>query len=99
MVEGDLAPYGGVTTLMKFNSTSAIVRAIAAGVGPALLSSLSVAGGIREGRLAAVPISGQGFRRTLRAVWQSGAIPRVEARELLAIAAGQSADSEAISSL
>lgn len=81
-----LAPYGGVRTLMELNSTSAIVRAVEAGVGPALLSGLSVEGGIREGRLVSVPVLGQSLERRIRAVWMPSSVPRGEVQELLAIA-------------
>lgn len=91
VVSAALAPYGGVRTLMELNSTSAIVRAVEAGVGPALLSGLSVEAGIREGRLVAVPVLGQTLERCIRAVWLPSSPPRGEVRDLLSIAvSGQS---------
>ncbi len=81
-----LAPYGGVRTLMELNSTSAIVRAVEAGAGPALLSGLSVENGIREGRLVAVTVLGQSLTRQIRAVWMPSSVPRGEVQELLQIA-------------
>jgi DNA-binding transcriptional LysR family regulator len=73
--------------LAELSSTTAIKAAVAAGAGPAVLSSLAVAADLAAGTLCAVPVSGLDLRRTLRAVWPAGRRLAGPARDLLAIAA------------
>ena len=61
-----------VPPLAELSSTTAIKSAVAAGAGPAVLSSLAVAGELMAGTLRAVPVSGLDLRRDLRAVWPAG---------------------------
>ena len=57
---------------LQLASTTAIKGAVAAGVGPAVLSSLAVAGELAAGTLAAVGIAGVDLERRLAAVWPRG---------------------------
>ena len=76
-----------VPPLAELSSTTAIKAAVAAGAGPAVLSSLAVAADLAAGTLCAVPVSGLDLRRTLRAVWPAGRRLTGPARDLYAIAA------------
>ncbi|WP_336644577.1 LysR family transcriptional regulator [Microbacterium sp. USHLN186] len=71
-------------------STEAAVRSAAvAGIGPAVLSELSIADDVALGRLRALELSPQPLRRPIAAVWRGG--PRDLhglARELVEVAAG-----------
>ena len=62
-----------VPPLAELSSTTAIKAAVAAGAGPAVLSSLAVAADLAAGTLCAVPVSGLDLHRTLRAVWPAAA--------------------------
>ena len=81
------AGLGRVPPLAELSSTTAIKAAVAAGAGPAVLSSLAVAADLAAGTLCAVPVSGLDLRRTLRAVWPAGRRLTGPARDLYAIAA------------
>ena len=76
-----------VPPLAELSSTTAIKAAVAAGAGPAVLSSLAVAGDLAAGTLCAVPVSGLDLHRTLRAVWPACRRLTGPARDLFAIAA------------
>ena len=73
------------TPLLEVSSTTAVRAAVAAGVGPAVVSSLAVGDDLAAGRIVDVPVEGVDLRRTLRAVWGAGPLLG-GARELLAIA-------------
>jgi DNA-binding transcriptional LysR family regulator len=72
--------------LLELSSTTAIKHAVAAGSGPAVLSSLAVTTELAAGSLIAVPAAGLTLTRQLRAVWPSGAQLNGPARDLYAIA-------------
>jgi DNA-binding transcriptional LysR family regulator len=76
-----------VPPLAELSSTTAIKSAVAAGAGPAVLSSLAVAGELTAGALRAVPIIGLDLRRDLRAVWPTGRRLTGPAQDLYLIAA------------
>jgi DNA-binding transcriptional LysR family regulator len=76
-----------VPPLAELSSTTAIKAAVAAGAGPAVLSSLAVAADLAVGTLCAVPVSGLDLCRTLRAVWPAGRRLTGPAHDLYAIAA------------
>ena len=76
-----------VPPFAELSSTTAIKAAVAAGAGPAVLSSLAVAAELAAGTLCAVPVSGLDLHRTLRAVWPAGRRLAGPARDLFAIAA------------
>jgi DNA-binding transcriptional LysR family regulator len=76
-----------VPPLAELSSTTAIKAAVAAGAGPAVLSSLAVAAELAAGTLRAVPVTGVDLNRTLRAVWTAGRRLTGPARDLYAIAA------------
>ncbi|MHB8450483.1 MAG: LysR family transcriptional regulator [Mycobacteriales bacterium] len=78
----------GAAPLLELSSTTAIKRAVATGLGPAVISSLAVAQEVREGHLVACPVDGLELRRELRAVWPTGQNLAGPARELLGIARG-----------
>lgn len=85
---------------LELGSTTAVVQAVLAGTGPAVLSRLAVQSELTDGRLVRVPLGGQGtdhLRRTLRAVWLPLGPPKVgppkdPARALLGIAAARGAN-------
>ncbi|WP_033345682.1 LysR family transcriptional regulator [Catenuloplanes japonicus] len=58
--------------LLELSSTTAIKHAVAAGSGPAVLSSLAVTTELAAGTLVEVPIPGVRLERSLRAVWPTG---------------------------
>lgn len=70
----------------ELSSTTAIKAAVAAGAGPAVLSSLAVATDLAAGTLRAVPVIGLDLHRDLRAVWPAGRRLTGPARDLAAIA-------------
>jgi DNA-binding transcriptional LysR family regulator len=72
--------------LAELSSTTAIKAAVAAGVGPAVLSSLAVAAELSTGTLRPVTITGLDLNRTLRAVWTAGQRLAGPAADLYAIA-------------
>lgn len=67
------------------SSTAAVRSAAAAGVAPAVLSSLAVADDVAEGRLVRVPVSGIDTRRVIRAVWHAGRPLLGPARDFLGV--------------
>jgi DNA-binding transcriptional LysR family regulator len=71
----------------ELSSTTAIKAAVAAGAGPAVLSSLAVAAELSAVTLCAVPVTGVDLGRTLMAVWAEGRRLAGPARDLYAIAA------------
>lgn len=83
----DQAQLTPVQPLAELSSTTAIKSAVAAGVAPAVLSSLAVAGELIAGTLLAVPVNGLDLHRALRAVWPSGRRLTGPARNLYLIAA------------
>lgn len=72
--------------LLELSSTTAIKTAVAQGLGPAVLSSLAVAGELKEGILLSPTVTGLDLDRPLRAVWPRGQRPTGPARDLYAIA-------------
>ena len=76
-----------VDPVLELASTTAIKGAAADGVGPAVLSSLAVAGDLAAGTLVAVPVTGIALDRRLAAVWPRGRPLTGPAAELVALAA------------
>lgn len=74
------------TPVAQLSSNAAIVAAVAAGLGPAVLSNHAVRGALMDGRVLAVPVEGGQIERELRAVWM-GAPPRGVAGRLVDVAA------------
>ena len=76
--------------VVELSTATAVREAVRAGLGPAVLSALTVAGDLREHRLVEVPTTGVDLHRRLRAVWSGPAYPPAgPARDLLAVAAGR----------
>jgi DNA-binding transcriptional LysR family regulator len=73
--------------LAELSSTTAIKAAVAAGAGPAVLSSLAVAPELAAGTLRQVPVTGVDLRRTLMAIWTEGRRLTGPAGDLYAIVA------------
>ncbi|WP_238008503.1 LysR family transcriptional regulator [Dactylosporangium sp. AC04546] len=71
--------------MLELSSTTAIKHAVAAGSGPAVLSSLAVAGELAAGALVAVAVTGLPLRRSLRVVWPAGRQLTGPARDLYAV--------------
>lgn len=85
--ESAMARHGTpVTPLLELSTSGAVIAAVAAGAGPAILSSLAVRADLATGRVVAVDVPGVRFGRRLRAVWPRGQRPGGPARDLLAIA-------------
>lgn len=72
-----------VIALVELGSTTAIKTAVAAGLGPAVLSRLVVDSDVREGRLVEVPLQDISFKRSIRAVWPKGRSLSPSAKRLL----------------
>lgn len=71
--------------LAELDSNEAIVRAVAAGVGPAVLSEMAVASHVEAGTVASVEWDGPALERPLRAIWRGDTrVPRPVA-EFLAL--------------
>ena len=84
--------HGPLTTpLLELSSTTAIKNAVIGGAGPAVLSSLAVAGELAAGTLLAVPIRGLDLRRDLRAIWPAHQRLDGPAGDLVDTAAGRTA--------
>jgi DNA-binding transcriptional LysR family regulator len=75
-----------VAPLLELSTTRAVLAAVAAGAGPALVSELAVADDVTADRVRVVPVQGASFTRRLRAVWPRGQRPSAPARDLLEIA-------------
>lgn len=69
----------------ELNSNAAICGSVAAGLGPAVLSSLAVHEAINAGRLVPIELIGDPLRRSFRGIWH-GAHPIGAAGRLLQIA-------------
>jgi DNA-binding transcriptional LysR family regulator len=75
-----------VPPVAELSSTTAIKSAVAAGIGPAVLSSLAVAPELAAGTLCAVRVSGLDLTRALRAVSAAGRQLTGPAADLFTIA-------------
>ncbi|MCU1494313.1 MAG: putative LysR family transcriptional regulator [Acidimicrobiaceae bacterium] len=83
IVEEALARWGGVRTRLELGSPSAIRTAARRGEGPAVLSELTVADDLADGRLVAIDVEGLDLTRSFRAVWLSDRpLPSLAARLL-----------------
>lgn len=69
----------------EFDSNTAIVRAVAAGVGPAVLSELTTGEDARTGEVALVPWAHDPPKRPLCAIWQSALTSSRLVRDILAV--------------
>ena len=81
----------GPPPAIELSTATAVRESVRAGLGPAVLSRLAVAGDLREHRLVEVPVSGLDLARRLRAVWlgPTGHPPAGPARDLVALAAAR----------
>lgn len=60
-----------VTPIVEFNSNSAITHAVAAGLGPAVISRLAIEGSAAHPGFVQLPIAGTALNRPLRAIWEA----------------------------
>ncbi len=74
---------------MELGTSAAVRSAIAAGVGPGVLSRLAVRDDLVLGRLVAVELAGPPLTRQLTAVWKPDDALPPEGRRLLAVARGR----------
>jgi len=74
------------TAVIELGTSAAVRSAIAAGVGPGVLSRLAVRDDLVLGRLVAVEVEGPPLKRELTAVWRQELTP--EGRRLLDVAKG-----------
>jgi len=89
-LEGALRSQAGavrVAPIAELSSTTAIKSAVAAGIGPAVLSTLAVAPEVAAGTLVAVRVPDLDLTRRLLAVWPEGRQLTGPAADLRAIAA------------
>ncbi len=85
-VEKALVGHWPNVSFLELSSTHAIREAVAMDVGPGLLSVMSVARDLREGRMVRIPVTGLNLRRPMRAVWDRTTGLGPAARTLLEIA-------------
>lgn len=79
----DLVVSDRARPLAELDSNAAIVRAVAAGVGPAVLSQMAVARSVDDGAVARVVWDGPELKRPLHAIWREGVpVPRAAVRFL-----------------
>ncbi|MFN2536350.1 MAG: LysR family transcriptional regulator [Pseudonocardiaceae bacterium] len=96
VLEAVLAGHGApAPPLVELSSTTAIKSAVEAGVGPAVLSSLTVANELADGRLVALRVAGVDLTRTLRAVWPAGQALTGVLRDVVAVATLRSEEAPA----
>lgn len=89
-LEGALAAQTGVRRvppIAELSSTTAIKSAVAAGIGPAVVSALAVAAEVAAGTLRTVRVTDLDLTRRLLAVWAEGRQLTGPAADLRAIAA------------
>ena len=84
LADADVAP---ARPLMVLDANAAIRSAVAEGVGPAVLSVITVRDDLAEGRMVEVSVKGAEMRRRLRAVWQKSRPLTGADKDLLQIAA------------
>ncbi|ALG83420.1 LysR family transcriptional regulator [Gordonia phthalatica] len=85
-LEYALGDHQRAVPLLELGSSAAIRTAVAAGVGPAVLSTLAVAEGTRSGELRVVEVDGLDLSRELRAVWRPPSTLQGPAADLVRIA-------------
>jgi len=73
--------------LMVLDANAAIRSAVVQGLGPAVLSAITVHDDLAEGRMVEVAVQGAEMRRRLRAVWRKDRSLTGPAKDLLQIAA------------
>ncbi|GAA4642466.1 LysR family transcriptional regulator [Gordonia humi] len=81
-----LAGYARADPILELGSSAAIRTSVAAGVGPAVLSTLAIADEARSGAVRPVEVDGLDLTRRLRAVWRPPRELRGPAAELVRIA-------------
>lgn len=69
-VDDLLADLDPAEPVMELSSIAAIVRSVAAGIGPAVVSAHAVADAVRDDRVRIVPLADGWLRRDLRAIWR-----------------------------
>ena len=84
LADADVTP---ARPLMVLDANVAIRSAVTEGVGPAVLSAITVRDDLAEGRMVEVAVKGAEMRRRLRAVWQKGRPLTGAGKDLLQIAA------------
>jgi molybdate transport repressor ModE-like protein len=95
--ESAVGAYGSpAEPLVELSSTTAIKTAVEDGVGPAVLSSLAVAGDVASGRLSRVRVEGLDLRRALRAVWPAGRRHSPVLRDVLAVVTERGPDGDRV---
>ncbi|GAB46991.1 LysR family transcriptional regulator [Mobilicoccus pelagius] len=65
-----LADLDPADPVMELSSITAIVRSVAAGIGPSVVSAHAVADAVRDDRVRIVPLADGRLRRDLRAIWR-----------------------------
>lgn len=72
--------------IAEFNSNSTICQCVAAGMGPAVLSQLAVAGSIEQGKLVEIEFEGPSLLREFRAIWSRNHTLSATEQKMLEIA-------------
>ncbi|WP_132992806.1 LysR family transcriptional regulator [Gordonia zhaorongruii] len=81
-----LASYSRADPILELGSSAAIRTSVAAGVGPAVLSTLAIRDDAASGAVRVVDVEGLDLSRKLRAVWRPPRELRGPAAELIRIA-------------
>jgi molybdate transport repressor ModE-like protein len=90
VLERALRDYAMAPPVLELASTAAVRSAIAAGAGPAALSTHAVRDDVATGRLVPISVTGLDLSRRLHAVWTGGTNPPAgPARDLVAWAVGR----------
>jgi molybdate transport repressor ModE-like protein len=75
-----------VTAALTLASNAALTSSAVAGIGPAVLSALALAGQLSSGQLVEVPVEDLELRRPLSAVWRRDERPAPAAADFLRVA-------------
>jgi DNA-binding transcriptional LysR family regulator len=86
VLDGALAPWGGVRSFLELGSSTALLSAARGGAGPAVLGRIAAEDDLHAGHVRLVQTSGLDLRRTLRAVWPSDLELSSLAQQLLGVA-------------
>lgn len=86
VLEAALGQWGGFHSRHELGSTTAILRAVRSGGGPAVVSSIAASDDIDDGRLVEVKTEGINLTRNFHAIWDTSRPLSRHAKYLLGIA-------------
>lgn len=85
-LEGALRGHAQLAPALELRSNPAVLIAVTAGAGAAVLSDFAVRAGVERGELVEVPVAGVKLDRRIRAVWKGPRVLAGPAGELVALA-------------